>query len=240
MSFVRDFISRVSVEEFAKLIDHTMLRVEADRKALQKAFEEYTRYGFRCLVVSPYHVYILSREGLIKGEVCVASVVGFPNGYSVTEVKVAEARKLFELGAREVDMVANIQALKAGDMETFERDIASVVEVAKAFNGVVKVIIETGLLTDEEKVRAVEAVAKAGAHFVKTSTGFQHNVPGATIHDIALLKKVSGGRVKVKAAGGIRHALDAVALVVAGADVIGTSASVQILEEYRRLREEQK
>jgi len=237
-NFAKNFVARVSVEEFAKLIDHTVLRVDADRKSLEKAVEEFLRHGFRCLVVSPYHLQVLNREGFVKREVCVASVVGFPNGYTVTEAKAVEARRLFELGAREVDMVSNIQALKARDIQVFESDIAAVVEVAKEFGGVVKVIIETGLLNDEEKVLAVEAVAKTKAHFVKTSTGFHQGVSGATVHDVALLKKAAGGRIRVKAAGGIRHALDAIALLEAGADIIGTSSATQILEEYRILRKE--
>jgi deoxyribose-phosphate aldolase len=238
MSLFKNFVRSVSVEDFAKMIDHTMLRVNADMKALEKAFEEFLKYGFRCFAISPYHLYVLSRRGMVRGEICIASVIGFPNGYTVTEAKVAEARKLFALGAKEIDMVSNIQALKAGDTKLFEDDIATVVEVAKEFGGVVKVIIETGFLSDSEKVLAVEIIAKAGAHFVKTSTGFHHEVPGATIHDVTLLKNASRGRIKVKAAGGIRHALDAIALIEAGADVIGTSSATQIIDEYRSLRKE--
>lgn len=238
MNFLKSFVSRVSVEGFAKLIDHTMLRVDADRKAVGKAVEELLRYGFRCLVASPYHLYVLNREGFTKRDVCIASVVGFPNGYTVTEAKAVEARRLFELGAREVDMVSNIQALKAGDIQTFESDIVAVVDVAKEFNGVVKVIIETGLLSDSEKTLAVEAVVKTKAQFVKTSTGFHQGVPGATVHDVALLKRAARGRVKVKAAGGIRHALDAIVFIEAGADIIGTSFATQIIEEYKNLRRE--
>lgn len=237
MSFIKEFVTRFSVEDFAKLIDHTLLKVDADRKALQKAVEETLKYGFRCLAVSPYHIYVLSKEGLLKkDELCIVAPVGFPNGYTVTEAKVTEARKLLELGAWEIDMVSNIQALKTGDLQLFESDIAAVVEVAREYGRAVKVILETGLLNDNEKVVATEIAARAGAHFVKTSTGFV--TPGATVHDVALLKKASRGRVRVKAAGGIRHALDAIALIEAGADVIGTSSSVQIIEEYKALRKE--
>ena len=234
---VESFIKSVSVEDFAKYIDHTLLRVDSDEKLLMRFVEEAKKYGFRCLVVSPYHVAKLAKLGVTKGgDICVASVVGFPNGYSLTEAKVCEARKLFELGAKEVDMVMNIQAFKSGDYSYVEEDIKAVVDVAKAYNGIVKVIIETGLLTDEEKVKAAEIVAKSGAHFVKTSTGFQQGVPGATIHDVSLLKRVLRGRAKIKASGGIRHALDAIALILVGADVIGTSAAVQIIEEFKKLK----
>jgi deoxyribose-phosphate aldolase len=220
--------------ELARMIDHTLLRPEAGYKQLEKYVDDTRRYGFKLLMIP---LSLVERVWEIAGRTIeVGVVVGFPLGNTSTRIKVAEAREAGELGASEVDMVMNINAFKSGDYEFVKRDIAAVVEAARAAGvKVVKVIIETGLLTDEEKVRATELVVEAGADFVKTCTGFLGGV--ATVHDVHLLKAASRGRVKVKAAGGIRRALDALALIAAGADRIGTSSGDKIMEDYIKMYE---
>ncbi len=221
----------LSVKSFAKMIDHTMLKPDATLSDLERAIEEYKRFGFACLALSPYHAKIAATR--FRG-VRVCTVIAFPMGFSSARANEVLARELLEAGVAELDVVINIHALKAGDREAVVEDLRAVVEVAKGYGAVVKGIIETGLLTDEEKAVASQLVVEAGAHFVKTCTGFLGGK--ATIHDVALIKRVVGDKAKIKASGGIRHAEDALALIAAGASRIGTSAGPRIVEEFMELK----
>lgn len=232
MSFIEEFIKKTSVSDFAKYIDHTIIKPSASLDEVLKGVEDYKQYGFACLVLSPYHsLYVLSNDKNVN----VCTVIGFPMGYQPTEVKVKEAEIVLEQGASEIDMVMNIQAFKSGNHDQVLNDIRKIVDRARSYNALVKVIIETGLLDDNEKIKAAELVVRAGADYVKTCTGFLGG--RATVHDVALLKRVVGERAGVKAAGGIRHAYDAITLILAGASRIGTSSGVKIIEEYRKLKE---
>ncbi len=225
----------LSPSELASLIDHTLLKPDADYMILEKYIEDVKKYKFKLLMIP---LSLVNRVLEIAGRTIeIGVVVGFPLGNTSTRVKVSEAVEAGELGVSEVDMVMNINAFKSGDYEYVKRDIANVVEAAKKHGvKVVKVIIETGLLSDEEKIKATELIIDAGADYVKTCTGFLGSV--ATVHDVSLLYKTTRGRVKVKAAGGIRHALDALALIAAGASRIGTSSGDKIIEEFLKLRGE--
>jgi len=233
MSFV-DILDKYSVSDLAKMIDHTILKPTADYSVLEKYIDDCKKYRFAVLMVSPT---LLSKVREIAGNtIRLATVVGFPLGSTFTEAKVLETKIAVENGAEEIDMVMNINLFKSREYEKVLNDMKAVVEEAKRSGAkVVKVIIETGLLSDEEKVKAVELVVKSGADYVKTSTGFIAG--GATIHDVALLHRSAKNRVKVKAAGGIRHALDALAMIEAGASRIGTSTGDKIIEEFIKLKE---
>ncbi|GIW71843.1 MAG: hypothetical protein KatS3mg102_1385 [Planctomycetota bacterium] len=211
--------------ELAPLIDHTLLRPEADAEQIHKLCEEAARHGFASVCVNPFWVPLCAR--LLAGTpVAVCTVVGFPLGASNPAVKAFEARQAVAEGAAECDMVINIGALKSGLDEVVRRDIAGVVEAAGP-GAIVKVILETALLDEEEKIRACELAVAAGAHYVKTSTGFGPG--GATAADIALMRRIVGPRVGVKASGGIRDSRTALRMVRAGASRIGASASVKIV-----------
>jgi deoxyribose-phosphate aldolase len=218
--------------ELASLIDHTLLKPEASYRVLEKYIDDTKKYGFKLLMI-PLSLVEKTRE--IAGKTIeIGVVIGFPLGNTSTRSKVSEAIEAGELGVSEVDMVMNINAFKSGDYRYVLRDIRAVVDAARNHGvKVVKVIIETGLLSDEEKVKATELVIEGGADFVKTCTGFLGGV--ATVHDVYLLKNASGGRVRVKAAGGIRRALDALALIAVGADRIGSSSGDKIVEDYIKL-----
>ncbi len=233
--FMREFIEKTSSKEFASLIDHTLLKPSADHRVLEKYVEDTRRYGFKTLML-PLSLVPYARE--IGGDnIKYATVIGFPLGNTSTQAKVYEVLDAVEKGVSEIDMVMNINLFKMGRYDEVLRDMAEVIGIAKK-NGVeiVKVIIETSLLSDDEKKKATELVIKAGADYVKTNTGFLGG--GATIHDVSLLYNISNGRIRVKASGGIRHAYDAVAMVLAGASRIGTSSGDKILEEYIKLRGE--
>lgn len=232
--YFKEFLEKHSPSTFAKYLDHTLLKPIASFKDLEKAIEDTKKYGFACLVVPPS---FLEQAREISGNtIRLATVIGFPLGSTLTKVKVEEARESVLLGAKEIDMVMNINMFKSGRRDYVLNDMKSVVEVSKK-NGaeVVKVIIETGLLSDEEKIEATRLVIESGADYVKTSTGFISG--GATVHDVSLLYKASAGRIKVKASGGIRHAEDAIAMILAGASRIGTSTAPKIYEEYVKLYE---
>jgi len=232
-----EVIYRVSPRELAERIDHTLLKPDADYKLLEKYVDDVKKYGFKLLMIP---LSLVDRVREIAGRsIEIGVVVGFPLGNTSTRAKVSETIEAAELGASEVDMVMNINAFKSRDLDYVRRDISSVVEAAKSRGvRVVKVIIETGLLTDEEKAKAVDVIFEAGGDYVKTCTGFLGSV--ATVHDVRLLYRASRGRLRVKASGGIRHALDALALVAAGASRLGTSSGDVIIEEYMKLRGEEK
>lgn len=219
--------------ELAMLIDHTLLRPEATRGDVEKLCREAVQHRFFSVCVNPAHVPLAA--SLVRGTpVKVCAVVGFPLGAQTSEIKALEARRAIREGAREIDMVINIGALKGGDDELVLRDIRAVVEACKDGRALSKVILETALLSDEEKVRACELSMRAGAGFVKTSTGFSSG--GATVEDIALMAHtVAPRRLGVKASGGVRTYADAVRMLEAGATRIGSSNSVKIVEEAARL-----
>lgn len=208
----------------ASMIDHTLLKPEATPAQIEKLCAEAAEYHFASVCVNPVYIPLAAR--LLKGTgVKVCCVVGFPLGAIATEQKAAEAASCAAMGAEELDMVIHVGAAKAGDWALVQRDIEGVVKAAAGHT--VKVIIETCLLTDEEKVKACEAAKAAGAHFVKTSTGF--STGGATTHDIALMRKTVGPEMGVKASGGIRDYETAMAMIEAGANRIGASAGIAIV-----------
>jgi len=214
----------------ARLIDHTLLKPDASRADITKLCEEARRFGFASVCVNPWYV-PLAAELLRGSDVKVCTVAGFPLGATLPQVKILEAEQSIKLGAQEIDMVINIGALKSGQDDVVEADIRGVVDACHRGGAICKVIFETALLTLEEKVRASVASKKAGADFVKTSTGF--STAGATAEDVQLMRCIVGSEMGVKAAGGIRSLDDLRKMVSAGATRIGASASVRILEQAR-------
>ena len=212
--------------DLARMIDHTLLKPDATRKEIEKLCAEAKQYGFASVCINPSNVKLCATL-LRDTDVKVCTVIGFPLGATSSEAKAFETDRAIKDGAREVDMVINVGMLKSGEYEYVEKDILSVVRAAHSFGVLAKVIIETGLLTDEEKVKACMLAKHAGANFVKTSTGFAKG--GATVGDIALMRKVVGPELGVKASGGVRSQEDALALIASGADRIGASASVKIV-----------
>jgi deoxyribose-phosphate aldolase len=217
----------LSAEQLARYIDHTLLKPEASRDQILKLCREAVEHHFASVCVNPCWVRLCA-EALRGSEVKVCTVIGFPLGATLSSVKAFEAEESIRQGAGEVDMVINIGALKSGDRQYVEDDIRAVVERAHALGALVKVIIETVLLTQEEKVLACRLSQAAGADFVKTSTGFAGG--GATVEDVALMRQVVGDAMGVKAAGGIRTYADALRMIQAGANRLGTSAGVQIIQ----------
>nr|BCX00062.1 MAG: deoxyribose-phosphate aldolase [Bacteroidota bacterium] len=218
--------ARLSPMELAARIDHTLLRPEATEQDIRRLCEEARTYGFASVCVNPYWVPLVAEE-LAESPVRVCTVVGFPLGANRTSTKVQEALEAIRNGARELDMVQHVGLLKSGAHQALQADIRAVVEAAHAHGVLVKVILETALLSDEEKILSAQLAQQAGADFVKTSTGFGPG--GATVHDVALLRRVVGPAMGVKASGGIRTRQQAEELIQSGADRIGTSASVAIV-----------
>lgn len=212
--------------DYAKMIDHTLLKTDAQKKDLDKLLLEAKKYNFMSVCVSPIWVKYAA-EQLTDTNVKVCTVIGFPQGATPTEVKVFETKNAIENGATEVDMVIPVGVLKDKDYIAVENDIRAVVEAAKS-KALTKVIIETCLLTDEEKIMACKLSKSAGADFVKTSTGF--STAGATVKDIRLMRETVGEQMGVKASGGVRSREDADAMIKAGATRIGTSNGVKIVE----------
>ncbi len=210
----------------AKMIDHTALKADTTKEQIVKLCDEAKEYGFFSVCVNPEWVKIAA-EQLQGSEVKVCTVIGFPLGASTSETKAFETKDAIEKGADEVDMVINIGALKDQNDELVEQDIRAVVEASRG-KALVKVIIETSLLTKEEKVRACKLAVKAGANFVKTSTGF--STGGATVEDIKLMRETVGPDIGVKASGGVRDREGALQMVEAGATRIGASAGIAIVK----------
>lgn len=211
----------------AGFIDHTLLKPDATADKIAQLCFEAKKYHFASVCVNPTHVKLCA--DLLRGtDVKVCTVIGFPLGATSTEVKVFETNNALENGATEIDMVMNIGALKAGDNELVAHDIHEVVETAHAAGAILKVIIETALLTDEEKVVACLLAKEAGADYVKTSTGFSGG--GATVHDVALMRRTVGPELGVKASGGIHSHEEAEQMIAAGATRIGASAGVKIIQ----------
>jgi len=212
--------------EIAKMIDHTLLKADATKEQIEQLCLEAKEYKFASVCVNPTWVSYAS-EMLTGAGVDVCTVIGFPLGATTPETKAFETKNAIENGATEVDMVINIGALKDGNDSLVEKDIQAVVHAAKG-KALVKVIIETSLLTDEEKVRACKLAVQAGTDFVKTSTGF--STGGATVKDIALMRGTVGSEIGVKASGGVRSAEDAKNMIEAGATRIGASSGIAIVK----------
>ncbi len=207
-------------------IDHTLLKPEATRAMVDKLCEEAKAYSFASVCVNPVWVKHAA-QALAGTSVKVCTVIGFPLGASTTEVKAFETKNAIANGATEIDMVLNVGALKSNDLQLVKEDIAAVVKAAEG--NLVKVILETGLLTDDEKVTACRLAVEAGADYVKTSTGFGPG--GATVADIALMRKTVGPDIGVKASGGVRDRAATLAMIEAGATRIGASAGVAIVSD---------
>ena len=214
--------------DVARFIDHTLLKPEATRAEIETLCQEARQNSFASVCVNPY--WVKECAFLLHGSpVKVCTVVGFPLGATTADVKAYETRRAIFDGATEIDMVINIGALKSGDDDTVKRDIRTVVEAAHEACAIVKTILETALLTDDEKVRACVLAKEAGADFVKTSTGFSKG--GATVADIELMRRAVGSSIGVKAAGGVRDLAAAKEMIAAGATRIGASAGVKIVQE---------
>jgi len=222
--------TRWTVDRVARTIDHTLLQPHAMEDDIRRLCDEAVRYGFAAVCVNP--IYVPLAYHILKGtDIKVCTVVGFPLGSTFKEVKVEEARRAVEEGASEVDMVINLPMLKSGRYNYAEEEIR---EVKRAIgDNILKVIIECCYLTDEEKVAAARIVERAGADFVKTSTGFGPS--GAKIEDVKLLRSTLSPHVKIKAAGGIRTGEQALSFLEAGADRLGTSSGIKIIEELKRV-----
>lgn len=215
------------MEKLSKYIDHTLLKAEAREEEVIKLCSEAKEYDFFSVCVNPSFVELASKE--LKGsDVKVCTVIGFPLGATTMQTKAFETKDAIEKGAHEVDMVINVGALKDGKYDYVREDIKAVVDASNK-KALVKVIIESCLLTDEEKVKACELSKEAGADYVKTSTGF--STGGATAADIALMRKTVGSELGVKASGGVRTYEDSIAMIEAGASRIGASASIAIVEK---------
>lgn len=214
--------------EYNKYIDHTLLKANATDEAITKLCDEALKYDFASVCVNPGYVKFCS-EKLANSDVKVCTVIGFPLGATSTESKVFETKQAVKDGAKEIDMVINVSRLHENDDEYVLNEIKKIRKACKGL--VLKVIIETCLLTDEEKVRACKLSKKAKADFVKTSTGF--STGGATVEDVKLMRKTVGKKMHVKASGGIRDAKTFLAMLKAGADRIGASSGVQIIEELK-------
>ena len=223
-------LERIDADDLARMIDHTLLKPEATRDQIAVLCQEAIAHHFGAVCVHP--AYVAQCHKLLQGSgVEVATVVGFPLGATLPEVKAYEAQRTIAAGAGEVDMVLNVGALKSRDYALVDRDVGAVAQACHARSAVLKVIIEAALLTDEEKVAACTLAQGAGADYVKTSTGFGPG--GATIEDVALMRRTVGPDMGIKAAGGIRTYADALAMIGAGATRIGASAGVKIVQEAR-------
>ncbi|HMP74365.1 MAG TPA: deoxyribose-phosphate aldolase [Kiritimatiellia bacterium] len=221
------------LDQLPKLIDHTILRPDATNADVEKLCAEALKFGFFSVCVNPANV-SLCKKLLKNSPVKICAVVGFPLGAQATQIKALETRRAIREGAREIDMVINIGALKSGDNDLVYKDIRAVAEECRDARVLSKVILENALLTDEEKVRACELSMKARADYVKTSTGFSKS--GATAEDIALMARVvAPKKLGVKASGGVKSYQDVVTMVRNGATRVGCSSSVAILEEAKAL-----
>jgi deoxyribose-phosphate aldolase len=225
------------IRRFAKLFDHSVVRPDATREMVHRAAEVAARLGTATLTVQPHYVRVAVAE-LDGSDVLVGSVVGFPHGNETPSMKAFQANEVLGLGAREIDMVMNIPALKNQEKGVFMRDVAGVVAAAARFDSVVKVITENCLLSDDEKRRACDWIAQTGAHFVKTSTAYAEG--GATLDDVRLMYRAVDGRCSVKAAGGVRSIDDVLAFLQAGARRFGSTRTDQFVVAFAELGAEQR
>ncbi len=220
----------ITSTELASKIDHTLLKPDATYENIKKICEEAIEYNFASVCILPNYV-IYAKDLLCGTAVKLCTVIGFPLGVNVTPVKLYEMDEAIDNGANEVDIVVNNSFLKNQDFERYSEEIVLINKIAKELGATTKFIIETALLTNEEKVKATEIVVNSGADFVKTSTGFAAS--GATIEDVTLMKKIcSGTNTKIKASGGIRNLEFTLNLIQAGAERIGTSSGIVIMKEF--------
>lgn len=220
----------MQTQKIAGVIDHTILKPEATSAQIRQLCEEALHFGFASACMNPFYV-PLAAELMRGSAVKVCTVAGFPLGATTTDAKVFEAQEAIQHGAQEIDMVMNVGALKSGDDEAVEEDIRRVTDACHRGKAICKVILENCLLTREEKIHACQIAMRAGADYVKTSTGF--NSGGATVEDVELMRTTVGPKMGVKASGGIRSYEDVLKMVAAGATRIGTSSGVKIVEQAR-------
>ncbi|GCF94987.1 deoxyribose-phosphate aldolase [Enterococcus florum] len=221
----------IELKKLANMIDHTLLRADAKEEELKQLCKEADQYGFKMVAINSYPVY-MCRTYLGESPVHVGAAIGFPLGQTTIETKVFEVKDAIKNGADEIDYVINVGKLKDGDIDYIRKEMKAIVDASKEGNILSKVILETCYLTEEEKVQVCEIAKEIRPDFVKTSTGF--GTGGATIEDVKLMKAVVGEQVKVKAAGGIRDLTTALAMVEAGAERLGTSSGIKIVEEYKK------
>lgn len=227
-------ITNLSVKDLAGMIDHTFLKPYGTAADIEKLCAEADKYGFAMVAINPAEV--TTCAALLKDSpVRVGAAIGFPLGQTTTECKAFETRDAIEKGATEIDTVINIRALQKRQLDIVRREIEDMVSICKPAGVICKVILETCYLTDEEKETVCQIAKEAGVDFVKTSTGF--GTGGATVHDIALMRRVVGPNIGVKASGGVRDLQSALALIKAGATRIGTSSGVAIVETYMKMKE---
>lgn len=220
----------MNLQHFSKTIDHTLLKPDSTEIAVKKLVNEAIENNFASVCVLPHYVG-LCNEMLNKSDVAVCTVVGFPLGAHLTEVKQAETRLALSQGAKEIDMVINIAAMKNGDYKLVKDEITALNNLCKEHSAILKVIVETCLLTEQEKIDICNIVSEAGAAFIKTSTGF--STAGATLHDIKLMREHCAPEVRIKASGGIKTLDFAMELIQAGASRIGTSAGLALVNELK-------
>ena len=218
----------MDLKELAGILDHTLLKQTATLEEVKILCDEAMRYHTASVCIPP--VYVKDAAEYVRGKIPICTVVGFPNGYNTTAVKVFEAKEAIENGAEEIDLVINLGMVKSGQFNRLEEEIRQVKEVCE--DHILKVIIETCLLTMEEKIKLCEVITKAGADYIKTSTGF--STGGATLSDVELLRTFKGPGVKIKAAGGIHSLEDAKALYLFGADRIGASGVLKLIMEEEK------
>ncbi len=221
-------LEKISRDDIIKKIEHTLLKPDSTWEEVKKVCIDTIRYGFYGCCISPF--YVEKAKSVLEGsDVKLVTVIGFPLGFSPTAAKKTEAEHVLVHGVDEIDMVMNISAFKSGLMEVVSNDISEIKDIVRQYGGVLKVIIETGFLSDHEIMKASQIAVAAGADFVKTSTGLGPR--GASLKDVLLIKKAIGGKAGIKAAGGIRTAIEAAMFILAGADRIGTSSGVKIALE---------
>ena len=222
------YLCPMPTPNLAATLDHTLLRPDCTEAQIVQLCQEARQYGFASACVPPYYVPVAARE-LDGSSVAVCTVIGFPLGYNSPRVKFREAEIALAEGATELDLVLNVSALKSGSLATVKAEVEDLADLCDVHDALLKVIIETALLTEEEMEMAARLCAEAGAHFVKTSTGFASR--GASVADVELLRRVLPASVRIKASGGIRTREQARALLAAGADRLGTSNSLVIIND---------
>lgn len=232
---MQPIVANLSVEELAGMIDHTYLKPYGTEENMQKLCDEARRYGFAMVAINPAEVTTCAAL-LADCPVRVGAAIGFPLGQTTTECKAFETRDAIAKGATEIDTVINIRALQKGQIDVVKQEIEDMVAICRPAGVICKVILETCYLSDAEKETVCRIAREAGVDFVKTSTGF--GIAGATVHDVALMRRVVGPSIGVKAAGGIRDLDTALALIEAGATRLGTSSGIELVEAYAVLKKE--
>lgn len=224
----------IGVNELANMIDHTLLKADATKVEFERLCKEADEYGFKMVAINSYPV-AMCRKFLKESKVHVGAAIGFPLGQTTIKTKISEIEEAIQNGADEIDYVINIGKLKEGDIEYLREEMEAIVTLSRENDIISKVILENCYLTDEEKIAVCKIAKEVKPDFVKTSTGF--GTGGATVEDVALMKKIVGDAVKVKAAGGIRDVETALQMIKAGAERLGTSSGIKIIEEYKNFKE---